>query len=100
MKKFLILATLALSATAFAETNTVIFPRVYNWGNQVQVDIWNHTDRDVTCSGPIYMTLESGATQYESYFDWVPARFSRYRTIYSRDFNDRIRSVSHNIWCR
>ncbi len=100
MKKFIIALSLMVSASAFAETATVIFPRVYSWGNRVEVDIWNHSDRDVTCSGPIYMTLQSGATQFDSYYDWVPARMSRYRSIYARDFNDPIRSVSHSIWCR
>lgn len=99
MKKFILIAVLAFSGATFAETKTVIFPRIYNWGNSVQVDVWNYSNIDVTCSGPIYMTLESGATQYDSYFDWVPARTSRFRTIYSRDLNDRIRSVNHNIWC-
>lgn len=99
MKKIFITLMLAFSATAFAEKTATIFPHVYNYGSSVQVQVWNHTDRAVNCSGFVYMNLQSGKRTSEYYFDYVSPRFTSYRSIYSRDMNDRIVSVNHSIFC-
>lgn len=100
MKKFMVALALTISASAFAEKASVIFPHVYNYGSSVQVQIWNHTDKYVSCSGPLWMTTEKGVSYSEYLFDSIMPRMTAYRSFYSRDFNDRIRNVSHSIFCR
>lgn len=99
MKKFFLALALVVSASAFAGEKTVIFPQVYNYGFNVQVTVWNHTDRSVNCSGPLYLTYQSGARETEYFWDNVMARFTSYRTVYPRRTNDRITMVSHSISC-
>lgn len=99
MKKFILALALSLSASAFAENVSVIFPRIYNIGSSVQVQVWNHTDKFITCSGPIWMRTDRGFTYSTSYYDTIGPRFTSYRTLSLGNYNDRIRSVSHNVYC-
>lgn len=100
MKKIILALALTMSASAFAEKVSSIWPRVYNNGSSVQVQIWNHTDQYVTCSGSIWMRTEKGNSYSEYLFDSVMPRFTAYRSFYARDFNDRIVSADHSIFCR
>jgi hypothetical protein len=99
MKKCLVLFCLLASLSVFAKPETVIFPNVYNYSSNVTIQIWNYSDRTVNCSGPVYMDMESGVRESEYFFDTIMAKFSSYRSIYPRNLNDRIRSVSHFITC-
>lgn len=99
MKTLFITLALAFAASAFAEEKTVVFPSVYNYGSNVQVQVWNHTDRNVNCSGFVYLNYQSGVRDQEYYFDYVSARFTSYRTIWPRRTGDRILSVNHSISC-
>lgn len=99
MKTTILTLGLIFSSLAFAGKDTSVWPNVYNFGNHVQVQVWNHTDKEVRCSGFVYMDMESGERTSEHYFDWVRARGSSFRNVYPRIFNDRIRSVNHSIWC-
>ncbi len=99
MKNLMIALLLTISTSVFAEKVSIIFPQVYNTGSSVQVQVWNHTDRYVTCSGSIWMRTEKGQNYSEYYFDSIMPRFTAYRSFYSRDFSDRIVSVNHSIFC-
>lgn len=99
MKKLILALLVTVSASAFAEKESIVFPRVYNYGSSVQVQVWNHTDRSVNCSGFVNITLQSGKRESEYYFDFVSARFTSYRTFYMRDLNDRVSFVNHSIFC-
>lgn len=99
MKKIILGLALIISAPAFAEKASIVFPQVYNYGSSVEVQIWNHTDRYVTCSGSLWIRTEKGNSYSEYLFDHVMPRFSAYRSFYARDFNDRIQSVRHSIFC-
>lgn len=99
MKKVFFLIALMFSFSAFAEKAASVWPHVYNFGHAAQVQVWNHTDREVRCSGWVYMTMENGETDSQHYFDWVYARSSRHRMVYPRFSNERISHVSHSIWC-
>lgn len=99
MKKFFSGLLLTLSFSALAETKAFIYPNVYNFGSNVQVQIWNTTDKSVTCSGFINMRTQQGHTDSEYYYEWISPRFSSYRTYYPRRSGDRIISVNHSIYC-
>lgn len=95
------LALLAfVSVSAFAQrVPTPVFPRVFNLGNSVTVEAWNHNDMYVSCSGSVWMQTESGKLDSEYVHMMVPPRGFRSYRVYARDMNDRIRSVNHSIWC-
>jgi len=99
MKKVFFLIALMFSFASFAETAASVWPHVYNYGHAAQVQVWNHTDRAVRCSGWVYMTMESGERESQHYYDFVSPRFSSYRMVYPRFTNSRISHVSHSIWC-
>lgn len=77
-----------------------ITPRVWHFSNSVQVDVWNTTETDIECTGSVYIYTQDGRTQYEYYWETIYAGFSRNRTYYLRDFNDRITHASSSIRCR
>ncbi len=77
----------------------LVEPRVYQWGNNVQVEIRNDTQFHVSCSGWINFSYWSGRFRTEYFSDFVAAGFTSYRTIYNRDFNDRVSYVHHSISC-
>lgn len=99
MKKIILGLALLSSVPAFAGDKAVVFPQVYNYGFNIQVQVWNNTDRAVNCSGFIYYNTQGGFRDSEYYFDYVSARFNSFRTIYPRTSGDRILSVSHSIFC-
>ena len=98
MKKLTMVLALLATGSVFAASDAV-FPNVYNYGSQVQVQVWNHDNRQVHCNGTLWMRTQSGKSYSEYYSDWVFARGSSFRTFYARDLNDRIQNVSHNISC-
>ncbi len=99
MKKIILGLALLACGSAFAEEKAVVFPQVYNYGFNIQIQVWNHTDRAVNCSGFIYYNTQGGFRDSEYYFDYVGARFNSFRTIYPRTSGDRVLSVSHSIFC-
>lgn len=99
MKKLILGMALLVSTAAFASSDAAIFPQVYNFGSHVQVQMYNQTTWNATCSGWLNLTFQSGRRDSLYFQDWVPARQSRFRTIYPRT-PDRIMFVNHSIFCR
>lgn len=91
---------LALSLCSFAAVaNIYPFPNVWNNGRTVSFDVWNSSERDIRCSGPIFLTLEENKRETINVFEYVRARGSAYRTFYPNTFGARILQVSHSVWC-
>lgn len=102
-KTVLMIALFSLSLAVQAKDpgdRVSITPRVWNFSNMAQVDIWNTSEADIDCSGSIQMYTRSGRTQYEYYWETIYSGFSRTRSYYLRDYTDRITSVYHTIHCR
>jgi hypothetical protein len=99
MKNLFLVLVFILSGSAFAENLSPVYPQVYSYGNIVQVTIRNFTDRNVHCSGSIYLTTISGRRENQFFSEFVRARFTSLRTIYPRSFGERILSTSHSIFC-
>jgi hypothetical protein len=76
-----------------------IRPRIWNFSNQVQVEIWNTTDTDIECRGTISIQSERGRYQSEYYWETIYRGMSRTRNFWLRDFNDRVRFVNEFINC-
>jgi uncharacterized protein YsxB (DUF464 family) len=99
MKKIILGLVLALSSSAFAAKNISVYPSVYNFGYSVQVQIWNTTEKTVSCSGFINMFMDNNQQESQYYSEFVTARFNSIRNIYPRQMNVRVTSVSHSIYC-
>jgi hypothetical protein len=99
MKNLFFVLIFVFSGSVFAEKVSPVFPEVYSFGHSVQVTIRNFTDRNVHCSGNIFLTTISGIREMQYYSEFVPARFSSYRNLYPRSIGDRIISTSHSIFC-
>ena len=97
MKKILFGILLFNSAISFAVT-----PTIWNMGNQVQVQIYNNTQDDINCSGPIYIYTQLGQFRSEYYQSVIYKGMSDYKYIYvfGMNMNDRITNTSHGIFCR
>ena len=89
---------MVLSAN-FASADTSVWPRITVWPTGVDVWVDNYTDRDVNCSGTIFMYKDSGRTQTEFFNARVFARSNSYRRYFNYDSNDRIRNANHSITC-
>lgn len=91
------LGLLVLSFAAVANINTI--PHVWNNGRTVTFDVWNSSDRDIRCSGPVYLELSDNRRDTIHVYEWVRARGSAYRTYYPNTIGATIERVSHGVWC-
>lgn len=99
MKNLFLCISILVSGSVSAAADITVFPNVYNYGGRAEVQVWNHTDKTIRCSGWVDLRLESGRSESDYYFDTVPPRSNSYRSVYPRNFQDRIRFVSHSIFC-
>lgn len=98
-----ILVCLFVASTSFATEKRPgdivnVRPRLYQYSNQVQVDVWNTTDTDIECRGTINIQGERNF-QTEYYWETIYRGMSRTRTYWLRDFNDRVRFATEFINC-
>ena len=100
MRTMLVLLSL-ISLNAFSQDlpPSIVWPRVYSTGSGATVEAWNTNRTPVMCSGSVYMRLESGKSDSEHVSMYIPAMGFGSQRVYARDFNDRVRSVNHSIWC-
>lgn len=92
--------TIALIVLVFAAVaNASVFPHVWNNGRNVTIDAWNHSDRQVRCSGPIYMRMDDNTQDTVYVHDFIWPRGHLYRTYYPNSVGKQIQSVSHGVWC-
>ncbi len=98
--KTCLFVSILICTLAHAGRSSAIFPQVTNYGTSVQVTIWNHTDRNVTCSGFVNLTYANGQRHSENVFEYIPSRITSYRTIYGQQIGERIMMVDHTIFCR
>ncbi len=99
MKKLIIGMALLTSASAFAQSRT-IFPQIFNFGNSVQVQIYNPNARAHHCSGSITLFTMPYGSEYQYFSEYIRPQSSLTRTIWLRNFNLRIMNASHSIFCR
>ena len=98
MKTFLIALIAATSLSASAQT--YVRAQVINFGNSVQVQVYNTADQDISCSGNINMHTQSGRMEFAYYFDTIRKGSFSTRHFYARNFNDRIMYTTDSIYCR
>ncbi len=65
------------------------------------VDVWmdNYDNIDYTCSGNVYMYYSSGRQEVQYYYATVYARTNSFRSFRNYNYNDRIVSANHTIYC-
>lgn len=92
--------TIALIILAFAAVaNATVIPHVWNNGRNVTVSAWNSSERQVRCSGPIYMTMEDNTQDTVYVHEYIWPRGSINRIYYPNSFGKQISRVSHSVWC-
>lgn len=92
--------TFALIVLAFAAVaNASVYPHVWNNGRSVTFDAWNTTDRQVRCSGPIYMTMADNSQDTVYVHEYLWPRQSTRRNYYPNTMGQDIKRVSHGVWC-
>lgn len=86
--------------TGFSQAaEAVVWPNVYNWGNRVEVQVFNNTDRSVWCSGSVYLRMESNKEESHYFSEFINRGMFVYRSIYPRTLSERIQRVNHSIFC-
>ena len=68
---------------------------------QIQVQIFNNTDKDIRCSGPVYIYSQMGKFKTEFYSNIIYKGMmdNHYIYFYGLDMNDRISNYSNGIFC-
>jgi hypothetical protein len=77
---------------------SIVYPQITVWPNGIDVRVWNHTDKDVRCSGSINIrTMTSFRTEF--YNSVVYRGMTDYRRFNNWNPNDRYMSAHHSIYC-
>lgn len=96
-----LIAGLFLIASLGASAQVVnVYPSVFNFGNQAQVQIFNRSEVNVDCSGWLYLNTQLGRMESHYFSARVPKGFSTMRSFYLMNFQDRITFTHNSIYCR
>ncbi len=98
MKTFLLVAAFVTSFGASAQV--YVNPTIFNFGNSVQVQIYNTNDFDISCSGSVNMYTQQNRMESGYYFDQVRKGSMSMRSFYLMNMNDRVNYTSHSIFCQ
>ena len=60
--------------------NLSAYPQINVWPNSVEVRIWNHSDKDLSCSGSIFIYTQSNRFRSE-FFNRIVIKRSNLSTI-------------------
>jgi len=96
MKTIILTATLLFATSSMAQ---VIFPRVITFPNQVQLTINNYSQKDIRCSGSVFIYSQSGRFDSRFYSNTLYRGMSDYKYYYNFNNNDPFRNASHSINC-
>lgn len=88
------------SFTVLASNKTSpVWPIINNYGNALQVQVFNSAANDISCSGSVNAYLSSGRMQSFYFFEMISkgSFASRYYSIFG--VNERITHYNHSIFC-
>lgn len=97
MKLLILIAILLMSTAAVASS---VYPRLTVWPNSAEVQVWNHTDKDVQCSGSISIWTQQNRYRSHFYHRIVRAKSNDYQRFPNFYYNDPYRNGHHSIYCR
>lgn len=96
-----LIATLVLAASFSASAQMVnVYPRIFNFGNQAQVQVYNTSEFDINCNGFVYLNTQRGRMESHYYSDRIYKGHSSMRSFYLMNFQDRITFSHHSIYCQ
>lgn len=98
--KILLSLVIAFASLQALAKPTMVFPSVFTFPSQVQVQVFNNSNQDVWCTGSLFIRKQSGQTQTEFYSERVYRGMSSNRYFYNRNFNDRFVNTTNTIYCR
>ncbi len=99
-----LLAIVLTATSAYAMTDApgdpvYVRPRIWNFGNQVQVEVWNTTEVDIVCRGSVTIRTQRGAYQIEYFYETIYRGMTGRQTYWIRDFQDRVAFTTEFINC-
>lgn len=99
ISSFIVSTNLFASSEVVSSTEkTIVYPQITVWPNGIDVRVWNHTDKDVRCSGSINIrTMTSFRTEF--YNSVVYRGMTDYRRFNNWNPADRYMSAHHSIYC-
>lgn len=98
--KILILAMSLFSSVSALAQHVTVFPRIINFGNAVQVQIYNSTEDDIHCSGSVTMHTQSNRIETNFFSDYIRSHQTAFSPMYYlMDHSDRISYANENINC-
>lgn len=101
MKNLFIVLFAVASFNVFASNEkTAAYPQLNVWPNRVEVRIWNNSDKDIQCSGSIFIYTQSNRFRSE-FFNRIVGKHSQvYQNFNNYYYNDPYRNAHHSIYCR
>lgn len=100
MKKLMIFAITMISLNLFANEKVTAYPQLNVWPNSVEVRIWNSSDKDIQCSGSIFIYTQQNRFKSEYFNRIIPARQHTYQRFHNWYPQDAYRNAHHSIFCR
>ncbi|GEM_PF-2382549 len=101
MRLMILFVMVLASFTAFASPKKAssVWPIINNYGNALQVQVFNNNSNDISCSGSVNVYLSSGRMQSFYFFEMISkgSFASRYYSVYG--VNERITHYNHSIYC-
>jgi hypothetical protein len=98
MKTFLLVAAFVTSFGASAQV--YVNPNIFNFGNSVQIQIYNTNDFDISCSGSVNIFTHQNRMESGYYFEQIRKGSLSIRNFYLMDMNNRVNFTSHSIFCQ
>lgn len=101
MKNLLVLLLAMASFNVFASNEkATAYPQLNVWPNSVEVRIWNHSEKDLSCTGSIFIYTQSNRFRTEFFNRIVSRRSQTYQRFHNFYYNDPYRNAHHSIYCR
>lgn len=101
MKSQLVILLAVVSINVFAVNEKITaYPQLNVWPNGVEVRIWNNSDKDIQCSGSIFIYTQLNRFRSEFFNRIVTKRSQVYQNFHNWNVQDPYRSAQNSIFCR
>lgn len=99
MKNIMLVTCFLLTGTALAQSRP-IFPQISNFGNSIQLQIFNPNLNPVFCSGSVTINVIPRGMETHYVNVSIPPRMNVVRQIWPRQVGGRIANAYHSLFCR
>jgi hypothetical protein len=97
------LSAVAADSAVALDLSSPVFPHIVliPFQSQLQLQIWNTSDRQIQCSGPVFIYTNQNRTQIEQVFltIWPRQFYTHFLYLNRQDPSEDVRSASHSLMC-